>query len=77
MATGFFQSVDPTPGTISINPGKRTPMPITPCEWRSYGIGKANRTKSRLIYEHGMLEARAFVAEQYGSHPPEGLENMT
>ena len=66
VATGFFQFVDPTPGTISINPGKRTPMPITPCEWRSYGIGKANRTTSRLIYEHGMQEARAFVAEQYG-----------
>ena len=66
FATGYFRFVDPSPGTISINPGKRTPMPITPCEWKSYGIGKANRTTSRLIYEHGIMEARAFVAEQYG-----------
>ena len=42
-------------------------MPITPCQWQSYELGKANRTINRLIYEHGMQEARAFVAEEYGS----------
>ena len=64
--TSFFRMVDPSPGTIiSINPGKRTPMPLTPCQWQSHGLRKANRTIHRMVYEHGMLEARAFVAE-YG-----------
>jgi len=67
VASSFFRMIDPSPGTvISINPGKRTPMPLTPCQWQSYGLRKANRTISRMIYEHGMLEARAFVAEEYG-----------
>jgi hypothetical protein len=39
VATSFFRMVDPSPGTvISINPGKRTPMPLTPCQWQSYGL---------------------------------------
>ena len=67
VATSFSGFVGPSPGTVvSINPGKRTPMPITPCQWQSFASGKANRTISRLIYEHGILEARAFVAEAYG-----------
>ena len=51
---------------ININPGKRTPLPLTPCEWRSYRLGKANRTVSKLIYDHGVAEARAFAREAYG-----------
>ena len=67
VATSYFRMVDTSPGTvISINPGKRTPMPITPCQWQSYGLRKANRTISRMIFEHGVSEARAFVAEEYG-----------
>lgn len=61
------QLVPPTPDTpININPGKRTPLPLTPCEWRSYRLGKANRTVSKLIYDHGVAEARAFAKEAFG-----------
>ena len=66
-ATSFFPFIDPSPGTsISINPGKRTSMPISPCQWHSYRLGIANRTISRMIYDHGIHEARAFAAEEYG-----------
>ena len=61
------QLVPPGPDlAININPGKRTPLPLTPCEWRSYRLGKANRTVSKLIYDHGVAEARAFAREAYG-----------
>ena len=61
------QLVPPGPDlAININPGKRTPLPLTPCEWRSYRLGKANRTVSKLIYGHGVAEARAFAREAYG-----------
>ena len=61
------QLVPPSPDTpININPGKRTPLPLTPCEWRSYRLGKANKTISKLIYDHGVAEARAFAKEEFG-----------
>ena len=61
------QLVPPSPDTqININPGRRTPLPLTPCEWRGYRLGKANRTVSRLIYDHGVAEAKAFAKEAFG-----------
>jgi len=50
----------------AINPGKRTPMPISVCEFKGLLFGKANQTTATAIYEHGVAEAKAFAAEVYG-----------
>ena len=50
----------------AINPGKRTPMPISVCEFKGLLFGKANQTTALAIYEHGVAEAKAFAAEVYG-----------
>lgn len=58
----------PPPGFpgYAINPGKRTPMPISSCEFKGLLFGKANMATATAIYEHGVAEARAFAAEVYG-----------
>ena len=50
----------------ALNPGKRTPMPISVCEFKGLLFGKANQTTALAIYEHGVAEAKAFAAEVYG-----------
>ena len=50
----------------AINPGKRTPMPISVCEFKGLLMSKANMTTATAIYEHGVAEAKAFAAEVYG-----------
>ena len=46
-----------------INPGKRTPLPLSACEWRSYTRVPPNATVADTIYAHGRDEGRAWVEE--------------
>jgi hypothetical protein len=46
-----------------INPGKRTPLPLPACEWRTFTRVPPNATVARMIFDHGRAEARAWVDE--------------
>lgn len=49
-----------------INPGKRTRLPLAPCEWRSFIKVPPNRTVSETMYQHGLDEGRAWINEEWG-----------
>lgn len=46
-----------------INPGKRTALPLSACEWRAYTRVPPNATVAQLMYDHGLAEGRAWVDE--------------
>ena len=57
-----------------INPGKRTPLPLPACEWRTFTRVPPNATVARMIFDHGRAEARAWVDEVWSKQKYKGGE---